>query len=347
MAQRLDRDGKLLSAPFYISQGAGHARQYPDVAYNSQANEYLVVWGDLDHSTNWLTIQSRRVSASGAVLDPVDILISNYGANYQAAQPAVAYSSAADRYMVVWSERMFSPLNSGIYARKITPEGYYEGSIFPVSQPAYQLNNPDIAYNSSTDRYLVVWQEVANVTSKSDIRGCQVNGSGGVYSTVFDIESFTNNATHPAVAAIGSSSVDAKFLVIYDYEFLLTDHEIYGSLIENNGAIASVIFPATSYNSERNPAVAGSEGTGEYLLVWREEIGSGDNHIKACPYDSAGNWLGDTYEFSGVSAGMPSAASGPLGDFLIAWIDHPVSRPNRDVFGALFGNRNYVPLIGK
>ena len=346
-AQRLDKGGKKLGAPFVVSQVAGHARDYPDVAYNSQANEYLVVWGDIDSSTNWLTIQSRRISGAGAVLDPVDIVISNFGSNVLAYQPAVAYSSSSDRYMVVWVERTLSPSNVGIFARKITGEGYYDGSIFLVSQPAYNFFNPDIAYNRATDRHLVVWEEVATVTSMSDIRGCQVHGNGGLYSTVFDIESRSNNAIDPAVAAIGSAPGQASFLVLYDYEYSATDHDIYGVYVSDSSSTIASIAAATTSHYERYPAVAGSEATGEYRMAWREENGSKDNRIKTYPCDRTGNRMGATEAFNGVTAGLPSAAAGPLGDFLIAWTDQPLGQTDRGLFGALFGTRSYAPLIGR
>ena len=343
-AQRLDRDGRKLGVPFPISAGDGHVREYPDVAYNSQVDEYLVVWEDRDNTT-WKSIQSRRVSGAGSVLDPVDILISNYSASSDSYRPAVAYSSSSDRYMVVWVEWQKSPVKYSLYARKITQQGNYDGAMFLVSQSGANHNYPDIAYNPVTDRHLVVWQEYSNADSVTNIRGCQVYGSGGVCSSPFPVESRPNNATSPSVAAIGSAPGDARFLVVYDYEFLLTDHDIYGVLIESNGAIASDIFPGTSYNTERFPAVAGSENGKTFLILWREEVGLHDNRIKACLYDTSGNMLGSFYEFNGVAANMGSASAGPRGDFLAGWQDQPYGQDNRDLFGALFGTRSYAPLI--
>jgi hypothetical protein len=136
-------------------------------------------------------------------------------------------------------------------------------------------------------------------------------------------------------------------MVVFDYEYSTTDHDIYGAFIETNGAINSYSYLATSLNKESAPAVAGSEGAGDYLIAWREDVGPGDNRIKATQYDSAGVPLGSTYEFSGEAAGRAAAAAGPLGDFLAAWQDRPSTQNTRDLYGALFGYRNYAPLIGR
>ena len=42
-ARRVARDGTPVGPAFYISIGPGAERRYPDVAYNPQRNEYLVV----------------------------------------------------------------------------------------------------------------------------------------------------------------------------------------------------------------------------------------------------------------------------------------------------------------
>ena len=42
-AQRVSKDGALIGGSFYISAGPGADRRYPDVAYNTQQDQYLVV----------------------------------------------------------------------------------------------------------------------------------------------------------------------------------------------------------------------------------------------------------------------------------------------------------------
>jgi len=55
----------------------------------------------------------------------------------------------------------------------------------------------------------------------------------------------------------------------------------------------------------------------------------------------------DYVEFSGVAADNPAVASGPGGDFLVGWQDQPLSATNTNLYGQLWGNRVYLPLVVK
>ena len=47
-AQRITKNRTTVGSAFYISGGPGADRRYPDVVYNSQHDEYLVVWEHYD-----------------------------------------------------------------------------------------------------------------------------------------------------------------------------------------------------------------------------------------------------------------------------------------------------------
>src|SRR3954452_23607883 len=85
---------------------AGRDASTTDVAYNSTANEYLVVWfGDGLATDNENEIFGQRVSAAGIELGS-DFRISNVGtdgdATRDALQAAVAYNPTANEYLVTW-----------------------------------------------------------------------------------------------------------------------------------------------------------------------------------------------------------------------------------------------------
>jgi hypothetical protein len=85
---------------------------YPAVAYNGTNDEYLVVWRG-DDNTGGLVyyefeIFGQRVdAATGAEIGANDFRLSDMGpdgdANYDASVSAVAYNSAGNEYLVVWS----------------------------------------------------------------------------------------------------------------------------------------------------------------------------------------------------------------------------------------------------
>lgn len=47
----------------------------------------------------------------------------------------------------------------------------------------------------------------------------------------------------------------------------------------------------------------------------------------------------------GLMAGNPAVTAGPTGDFLLAF--HDKLAGNYDIFGRLWGNRLYLPLVSK
>ena len=97
--QRLDHDGKILGPRFYISTGPGHDRRYPDVAYDSKHDQYLIVWEDYHHDTlvKGYGIRGKLVSGSGNVSDPTsswDIVFRDKaGTFYSGSPPAPSYGN--------------------------------------------------------------------------------------------------------------------------------------------------------------------------------------------------------------------------------------------------------------
>jgi hypothetical protein len=86
------------------------------VAYNSQHDEYLVVWEERDATTS--SVRGRRVSATGWLPGNVFTVASGVMTDVYCSDPAVAYSSAADRYLVVYDYgNVTGWLQSGIAAR--------------------------------------------------------------------------------------------------------------------------------------------------------------------------------------------------------------------------------------
>ena len=70
-------------------------------------------------------------------------------------QPAVAYNSRHDEYMVVWYNDR-GPTRD-IYARRIDTNGTLLSSFTVTHNANFWNYDPDIAYNPLQDEYLVVW----------------------------------------------------------------------------------------------------------------------------------------------------------------------------------------------
>jgi hypothetical protein len=347
-AQRLTRDGFKIGSAFYISAGAGHDRRYPDVAYNSQHDQYLVVWENED-AIGFFSIRARRVSGTGAVMDSTDIVLAGGSNLSTTVAPAVAYASTSDRYMVVWAETWHPmPITYTIYAQDVDETGAKVTSATTVVQSSTFVRDPDIAYNRHANRHLVVWSEYNSGTTYYQIMGQQVHGGGGTFSTVISIDTHPRDYIHPAVASIPTASGNVKFLVVYEFQDTTADHDIYGKFIKEDGTVVnSTYLIAITLKDETSPAVAGNELSQEYFIIWRENLGVMDKPIKGIQISSQGDAWGDVIEFSGPAMDNPAIAAGHMADFLLVWQDQPVVSTNMNIYAQLYGNREFVPLFMK
>lgn len=343
-AQRLRWDGLKIGPPFYINAGCPQDRRYPDVVYNSAADQYLVVWEQHDAS-NGYSIRARRVSGLGVVLDTSDIVIRNDGSMmYTPLNPAVAYDPTAGKYMVVWEEIWHSTITSTIYGQLLTNSSALDGSRLTIGEGSEARQQPDVAYNQHATTYLVVWQQKNG--TEWEIRSRLVNGDGSLGTAHTIADASTLSYTAPAVAASPFGSTDHAFFVVFEHSATTSDMSIFGRMVNEYGQHSTsfyVMADDLSYNS--SPAVASMDSTnGRYLVVWRCENALGAATIRGSLV-VGDTWTYPVHEFFGVYTNHPATAKGSNGDFLVAWQDMPLTSEN--LMGQLWGNRVFLPVTRK
>ncbi|MCF6287137.1 MAG: hypothetical protein L3K26_18415, partial [Candidatus Hydrogenedentes bacterium] len=194
----------------------------PQVSYNATNNEYLVVWMGNDDTAPTVSGENeiygqRLAGATGAEVGANDFRISDMGGDgangFNAQSAAVAYNSIANEYLVVWAGAdSVSPLVGGepeIFGQRINAEtGAETGSndfrITDLGNDAetdasvrdnFDAFNPKVAYSSTENEYLVVWQGDDDSTNASDnslvdgereIFGQRLNGATGAEAGIND-----------------------------------------------------------------------------------------------------------------------------------------------------------------
>ena len=352
-AQRLSKSGSKIRGPFYVIAGQGAERRYPDVTYNSQRNEYLVVW-EHKHGAEY-SIRAQRVSATGQLLGGEVTVASPPTFNDAFKKPTVGYASTSNKYLVVWEYHW--EFGAEVAGQRLSSTAAVEGSIIgispdPVGAPRYE---PDLAYNRSRNEYLVVWKQRDPGPGLYDIYGRRVQGNGTpMHPESILIRRGEADETAPAVAAIPTTPNQGLYLVVWEETVAPGDINVHGRRMTGEGSPmgASKKVIASSTENETNPAVAGSEGAGQFLVTWTRRLT--DPQAPWVKWDliygravaKGGAFLGQGTHVGGrYDADHAAVVSGPLGDFLVAFDDDPAATGNVDIYGRLWGNRAYVPLV--
>lgn len=184
--------------------------------------------------------------------------------------------------------------------------------------------DPAIAYSSSANEFLAVWQHQWAVDSYTVINGRLVQADGTPAADVIGISQGTKNASAPSVAY---NSTDDQFLVVWEFEYLTTDHDIYARRVDGNGdplGIDLVISQDSAYESA--PVVAYNSTLNQYMVAWVYHVSLGGgvyvDRIYAQRLDASGALIGGKV----VVGSSPGNAIAPhlvynrdSEEYLLAW----------------------------
>ena len=279
---------------FLISDSYGHGFD-PALAYNSQRDEYLAVWGTP------YDIYARRVSSRGELLGSEFAIAT---ASASETDPSVAYDPVNDRYLAVWA-REISSSNRDIYGRFIPWDGNPTAGEFAIDSLASEDSwSPRVAYALAQGEFLVVWADSSGVSPPVRIRGRRVYANGsGFPAGRFTIASEWTNRRHPDVAY---NLARNEYLVTYDNcDFGGTNNEnIYGKRLAGDGTVlGGELGIATWSDDEVVPAVGACDGADQYLVTWTS-VQSGGNRVYARFVDGDGTLQG-VYQIDDSTTGYP------------------------------------------
>jgi hypothetical protein len=238
-------NGAALGGHFGITADDNKPQLAPDVTYNVANDEFLVVW-EHAHSTDDHDIYARRVNREGTLLGsaiPVTTL-TNYESN-----PAVAYNSDTNQYLVVW-EHLFEGRRHGIYGRRLAADGTRLGEPIPIdtsspwlsaSMVAYDAQAPTVAYGSVSDQYLVAWQDKAPEKADYDITPRRIGANGALVGDEIAISTWEYDQAKPRLTFNNRAN---EFLVVWeDHHWGWgEDSDIYGQRVNANGTLAGGNF---------------------------------------------------------------------------------------------------------
>lgn len=269
----------------------------PDVQYGS--NRFLVTWEErlgpedislpLPHYERTIpgVIHGRSYNIDGG--DPVpdnnsDIDVSDpaESSTFHAENPSAAFG--AGKFFVTWEQNPANaPLQryeADIKGALVTPDSQVSMR-FTICSAANGQFNPQVAYDSSSGRFLVVWADARNGYADYDVRGRLYNSNGYPIGADFPIAYDAYYQGDPWVC----SDDAGHFFIVYEdgYDALIGPFSLYAYrydsdgnrigtriTIATGGSTVDYIFPALSYNTKDQ----------EFLITWNDGDISVDPSIR-------------------------------------------------------------------
>lgn len=279
--QRISASGVPVGDPVEI--GASHGPNFDpaararvvSIAHNATDNQYLIALMTNEQPS------PQIVEADGAL----DIPVIPFS---QGTNPAVAWSSMSNVYLMAWEDR--ENRNTGaenLSAALISASGDLMGDILFIRDQEFAEESPRIAYNPDDDEFLVIWDErigfMEGSDTQTDVFGQIVGANGQTIGQPIPIEFTTGYSLRQDV---DYSSQSGQYLVVWkgDASGEWAYANIYGRLINRDGSLAGDTFlifnggdDATDegnseqyFDESKLPVVAANTNTGDFLVVWEE-----------------------------------------------------------------------------
>jgi hypothetical protein len=278
----------------------------------------LVVWKDRRSDNNG-DVYATRVSRSGVVLDPADVVISDA----QGVQESSKVAAGDTSWLVVWQDNRagwkIRAARVGYSGTVLDPGGFLVGAA-DSSQ-----TSPAVAYDG--EDFLVVWQTAQY--GPWTLRGARVTGAGQVLDPGgFPISGDISQDMEPVAPTVASAA--GEFLVAW--QNARAPRYVWAKRVSHDGIPDDVLLPLPEVGlPQRNPSLSACGSV--YLSVWEEQHGS--IWLVYGARVSAEGALLDTEAIRLDSAGSSQVALAAGTDrWFAAWADNRLDPNQTDIFGA-------------
>ncbi len=332
-ARRVSNTGQLRSWFAVIAQPPSNYIQ-PAVAYNASDAEYLVVWlKDADGDGYGEEIWGRRIAWDGGYQLPEFPIFS--WTNRVFLEPRVVWNHNRNQYLVVWNALDAATKQpNDVAGRRVAPDGTLLDASPKIFTSGTFPHQADVAYNWSTDEYMVVFVRVYSAAATgNDVYAVIADWQGNVRMDIGALALATTNHHENAPAVVATA--EGNYLVAWEYEDHASDHDILADKYSADGSTILHSFYVTGTEDDRSPQLAASFTQESFLFAWER--------VQPSPEAVMAWWAG-----TNVNSGELTVASynlwshgGPAvagGDFFLVAYEGESSNPldERQVYGKVF-----------
>ncbi len=316
--------------------------------------------GETEHpsaliSDSSLPFDPREVVEKSSSAAPVDPMVSSYtniavAAHYQ-REPRVAYNSTDNTYLVVWEDKRNGTYH--IYGQRVDADGSLLGSNIVIFSQPYPSRNPDVAYSSVSNYWLVVFQYDYGSVGDWDIVCRRVNangtlGGGGAY---YVSNPSTSDQRYPRVAY---NSTDNNFCVVWEDERNADTDEWdgYSRIVTGNEVPTTTenIVMGGSYDQQQ-PAIAYLPSVNCYLVAWQVNWSTGTEwNIRCCRVNKDGLRVSMASSVNSAADNQYSpevAANTADNNFMVVWKDNRnYASTGSDIYGQRMSSADTPAMVG-
>ena len=187
--------------------------------------------------------------------------------------PAVAYDSRRDQFLIAWSGvDPSAPNDVAIYGRVLEGRGQPIGGVQRLtSATTVNALAPQLAYASGSDKYVLVYTaRVTAPTQHQEVFAQDVSASGARAGAEVRVSSGTGwLADEPALAYDAEHD---QVRLVWTADVVASDFEIrsrrFTSALAAIGGTVETPISATAAGDSRSPAIADLPAEDRYLIVW-------------------------------------------------------------------------------
>lgn len=261
----LSASGTPIGNAFLIS-GAPGVQAVPHVAYESTQGNYWVTWTDF-RTGEIPDVRLRRVSGTGALLGS-EVTIN--GPVNEAFASRVACGSG--RCVVAW-QNAEADGDTHVLIQGYEANGATFVPILLLTDVVGIAAEPDICFNPTDQHFAVVWHRAAG--THWDVSMFRLTRD----LTYAGTNSVSTASGHQQQARVAYSPAAGRYLVVWQDARSGVTWDVYGQLVERNGALAGAAraIYAGAFHDVR-PVVAAHGSASELVVAFARDISGAEQY---------------------------------------------------------------------
>ena len=361
--QIVSSEGALKGDPFVLSPPEPGWKTLPKLAHNMYTNEYMLTFtvGPEFMGQNGYM---GRLNSSGEYVYGPNLL---YETTYNISHPTIVFNPVRQEYLAAYNDKYVvsdtETLDNLGFILDVNGD-VITGPFLIGSSQGTQFN-PQVAYNSIDDTYMLNWEDFRNVEGMwdpSDIYGALLESDGEMTVEIPMIDDFGDpDEGDQRVQKIAHNPDRNEFLAAWrDTKPSLDNAGIVGRIFQSDGTPAGEDFIIIDASGNQSyPQFVYVQEKKQYFIVW-DDTRNGNDDIYASWLNESGKPVGEDIPIciDPGDQGYPYIAYSPLMErFLITWRDtnapddydvlpeegggHIPGTPG-DIKGALYGKPSFL-----